>query len=168
MGGIAHMMGCCVDWPCPCTSGSAAGFQAVVTVAPPATCHADCYTAARTYNGPNRGVNRAKQGGETTCLYWTQDASELHAVTLVYNRARAKWYAVLVGRKTLTSPQYFFGGNEGSFPGDNENCKDVTAYITCNEETGEISGTFDLDGLAWPGARDCSGCTATVTVSKYW
>lgn len=169
MAGIGHIMACC-DWSCPCTtSGGPIGFAATVTVAPPATCHEDCYLAERVYNGPQRGASLSKLGGETTCIFWVLDASNYHQVALIYNRARKKWYANQQGNRP-GYPRYNFGGNEGAWPGDSPNQKDVTEHITCNEETGEISGTFDLDGKEplLPGRRDCRGCTATVSVYKYW
>ena len=172
MPGIWHQAGCCCG-PCgPCSVDQPA-LEATIGGA----CDPSCADAAGTHAW---ALFDGDSPEGSLCCAWTWASEEVEdwkrgQVTVLYSGTNKHWYAV--ARWHFGLLEWFGGGVEpplcsewGFGPNKvpvNPDCwKDITGLISCNTETGLLSGAFTLDGrdLGYEDDYDCTGCTMEVTL----
>lgn len=132
--------------------------SATVTVAGACPDDATCKDAAGAYLF-DFSVRRP---ASNTCCYWDLRREPFGTIYLNYEYTEGKWYSTLLDQFAS------FGGGSGDPCGARDpTFLDVTEHITCSE--GVLSGTYELPGLgprlSPPNDIDCTGCTATVTLT---
>jgi len=172
MPGLYHQAGCCCRGPCfDCAADDA--FEPTGTIQAP-----DCPDCTDNPNGccsfySNSAGNYVfdsndeKQGffdEDDYCKWVTAlDVSGPHNSVLVFWKSTRKWYAVIVedpAGDSLTGTDNPGDFGYGNFWGDEDQtsgpayvkrCKDVTGNVSCDPDTGAITGSYTLEGV------DCWG-----------
>lgn len=147
---------CCKPCPCCCTIGGGSTGQPNATV----TVAGSCYHKPGLCDCEGEHVFAGSMDEGDYCIWvWVYVSGA--SVFLIYCKSNEHFYAFIYNADP--SEPYVHYGDQDECPCYEDNLgDDVTEDVTCNCDTGVISGTFDLVGVS--GYTDCVGCTATVTL----
>jgi len=149
-GQIAMHEDCCCGDPCVDCSGEQPNAEVTVE----GSCS---WGACENANGEH-----VYQGfsGESPCQWeWKYTGGASSSYLHIFYYTSPSRFCARLGLGVYT---YF--GSDGSCGGI-ANYLDVTAWVSCDEETGLLQGAFDLSGdTGIGGGLNCDGCTAHVTL----